>query len=244
MDNSQQKSYLLPVSIIMAAVLVAGALVYTTGNKVPAVDPVVGGDDKEVVTADLTEVFGQIKKDQIALGEKTAPLTIVEFGDFQCPFCARAHREAVKQLREDYVKPGKVNIFYVDLAFLGPESTQSAQAAHCAGDQGKYWLYHDYLYEYIWDSYYSKGQNGENVGAFKDQNLKKFAVDLGLDAGQFNQCLDSKKYQAKVEQGSEWARQILTRPSTPSFFIGDKLIQGAQPYPAFKQEIENQLKSL
>ena len=239
MENNQQKSWLLPGSILIAAILVSGALIYNAGIK----KSIVGDDiDGSQLAANVGEVLGEVIKDRIILGDPKAPVTIVEFADFQCPFCGKFNAEAGKQIRDNYVKTGKVKFVNVDLAFLGEESVQAAQAAHCAGDQGKYWTYHDYLYSYLWDNYYAKGQNGENVGAYSDKNLKSFAAKLGLDEAKFSECLDSKKYVAKVEAGHAFAQSALgDRLSTPSVFVGEKLIQGAQPYEVFKKAIEEEL---
>ncbi len=228
---------MLPISILVAAVVVAGALVYNAGSR-GSVSP----EEENSVVANVGKILGSASQDQVVLGDPKAPVKIVEFADFQCPFCGRFHKEAGAQIREEYIKTGKANIVMIDLAFLGPESTQAAMAAHCAGDQGKYWAYSDYLYEYLWDNYYAQSKNGENVGAFSDANLKKFAKALGLDSGKFDQCLDSKKYAGKVEAGNQTASAALRqRLSTPSIFVGEKLIQGAQPYEVFKQAIEEEL---
>ena len=79
------------------------------------------------------------------------------------------------------MKSGEAAFVWRDFAFLGEESIRAAEAARCAGEQGKFWEYHDYLFNYIWDNYYSKNISGENVGAFSDRNLKSFAAALGLD---------------------------------------------------------------
>lgn len=230
----------MPVSILAAGVLIAGALIYNTGAKRLAVDDGAGGGQ---LTANVGAVLDGAVKDRVVLGDVKAPVALVEFADFQCPFCGKFHLESGERLRKEYIETGKVKMTLVDLAFLGPESVQAAQAAHCAGDQKKYWGYHDKLYGFLWDNYYAKGKNGENVGAFSDDNLKKFAVELGLKAGEFNQCLDSKKYAATVEDGYKAAQAVLgDRLSTPSVFINGKLVQGAQPYDVFKAAIEEALK--
>lgn len=241
MENNQQKSWFLPASILLAAVLVSGALVYNIGVKKTVVG---GGVEGEELVANVGEILTDAAKDKVILGDPNAPVTLLEFGDFQCPFCGKFHLESGELLREEYINTGKVKMVYVDLAFLGAESVQAAQAAHCAGDQDNYWAYHDYLYGYLWDNYYAQGKNGENVGGYSDANLKSFARELGLDGDKFDQCLDSGKYIGKVEAGSEYAQAVLGgRLSTPTIFVGEKLIQGAQPYSIFKQAIEEALKN-
>jgi len=132
-----------------------------------------------------------------------------------------------------YVKSGKVRFAYVHFAFLGPESQWAAEASECAADQGAFWEYHDFLYE---------NQNGENRGAFNQDNLKQFAGELGLDTQKFNQCLDSGKYTDIVQQETQMAKQLGVQ-STPSFVINGTPIIGAQPFESFQQVIENTLNS-
>jgi protein-disulfide isomerase len=236
MENNQPSSYLLPVSILIAAVLVAGALVYNAGVRST------GGADSGGPVANVLKILEAEAADRVVLGDAKAPVTVYEFGDFQCPFCGKFHKETGGQIREEYIKTGKVKMIFIDLAFLGPESVQAAQAAHCAGDQGKYWAYHDFLYNHLWDNYFAQNKNGENVGAFSNDNLKSFAKTLGLDAAKFNECLDSGKFADKVDAGRQAAEATLgQRLSTPSIFVQDQLIQGAQPYAVFKDAIEKAL---
>ena len=109
------------------------------------------------------------------------------------------------------------------MAFLGDESKMAAEASECAGDQGAFWQYHDKLFE---------SQNGENQGAFANDKLKGFAKDLGLKTDAFDQCLDSRKYQQKVEQETQAAQELGVQ-STPSFYINDWLVLGALPVEEF-----------
>jgi protein-disulfide isomerase len=105
------------------------------------------------------------------LGSSKAPVTVIEYSDFQCPFCGKFFRETEQTLIDSYIKEGKIRFAHRDFAFLGDESTAAAEAARCAGDQDKFWEYHDYLYNH---------QNGENQGNFSNINLKSFAASLGL----------------------------------------------------------------
>ncbi len=104
-------------------------------------------------------------------GSDSAPVVLIEYADFQCPFCGRFFRDTEMSLINDYVAQGKIKFVYRDFTFLGEESRWAAEAARCAGDQGKFWEYHDYLYNH---------QSGENQGAFSLDNLKSFAKTLGL----------------------------------------------------------------
>lgn len=165
------------------------------------------------------------------LGDEDAPLTIVEYSDFQCPFCARAASTTTPLIEEEYVASGQVKFMYHYMAFEGQESVWAAEAAECANDQGMFWEYRDTLWE---------NQQGQNRGAFAIDNLKRFAEELGLDTETFNECLDSHKHeQLVVEETQEAGRDGVH--STPTFVIGDQVVNGAYPFEVFQQVIEEEL---
>ena len=164
-------------------------------------------------------------------GNPNAKVTVVEFSDYQCPFCERFFKDVEQQMIKEYVDTGKVKFVYKNLAFLGKESTDAANAALCAKEQNKFWEYHDKLFI---------SQSGENQGAFSPDKLKQFAVDLGLGASKFNQCFDSQKYNSQVQADqAEASRNGFN--STPSTAVGTTPIIGAQPYVQFKTAIEAEL---
>jgi protein-disulfide isomerase len=125
-----------------------------------------------------------------------------------------------------------VRLGYFHFAFLGDESIIASEASECADEQGKFWEYHDYLFEH---------QQGENQGGFSKDNLKSYAAVLGLDTQTFNQCLDSGKYKDVIDQQSQFGRQLGVQ-STPSFLINGTPIVGAQPFTSFQQVINQLLK--
>ena len=130
------------------------------------------------------------------------------------------------------MQEGKVRVGYWQFAFLGQESLWAAEASECAADQDSFWDYHDVLFE---------DQSGENKKTFTKDNLKKLAIELGLDAEAFDQCLDSGKYSDLVQQQNNFARQIGVQ-STPSFLINGQTLVGAQPFESFQQVIEGLLE--
>jgi polar amino acid transport system substrate-binding protein len=164
-------------------------------------------------------------------GTENAPVTIIMFGDFQCPYCGRFVSSTGSQIEEEYIKSGKVRLGYWHVAFLGEESQWAAEAAECAADQGAFWEYHDKLFN---------SQNGQNQGAFSKDNLKQFAADLKLDTSLFNECLDSGKYTQAVQDQTSIANQLGVA-STPAFVINGYPIIGAQPLEAFQMTIEQEL---
>ena len=161
-------------------------------------------------------------------GRPDAPVTIVEFSDFQCSFCRKFWRETLPQLDERYIRSGKVRFVYRHLAILGPPSVQAANAAECAGEQGKFWPYHDLLFE--------------RVGplAFTESRLKGYAGELRLDGKPFGTCVDEGRYRKRIEQETLIGR-MLGMTGTPSFLINGRLLIGAQPFETFVRVIEELL---
>ncbi len=167
------------------------------------------------------------------MGDPNAPVKIIEYSDFQCPYCARFTTDTEQQLIDAYVATGKVYFEYHSFGeFIGTESLRSAEAAYCAGDQGKFWEMHDIIFA---------NQTGENVGAFSDKRLTAFAAKVGLDAGKFSDCFNSSKYKAQVLQDGTDGTKAGVK-ATPSFTINGKLVEGAQPFSVFQTEIEALLK--
>ncbi|MEC4848084.1 MAG: DsbA family protein [Nitrosarchaeum sp.] len=171
------------------------------------------------------------------IGSPSAPITIVEFGDYQCHQCYNWFHNTKPAIFQNYVDTGKVNLVFVDLAFLGRDSPKAAQASYCAEDQGKYWEYHNQLYL----SQESKIDNGWA----NSERLKSFAFSLGLDSELFDSCLDSGKYAKRVQSNIAEAKKFGVS-GTPTFFIvgpngqQEKLV-GAQPYSVFTQVLDSMI---
>ncbi len=162
-------------------------------------------------------------------GSPDAPVTIVEFSDFQCTYCRKFWQETLPRIDEQYIRPGKVRFLYRYLAILGPPSVQAAMAAECAHEQGKFWPYHDRLF------------SSAGLFAFTTGNLKRYAEELRLDTNRFNACFDAERPREKVEQETVIGRMIGIT-GTPGFLINGGRLIGAQPYEVFEQIIENFLK--
>ena len=161
------------------------------------------------------------------MGNPNAPITILEWGDYQCTFCYKFHQNTLDIINEDFIKTGKVNLVFKDFPLNGPDSLLAAEAAYCAEDQEKYWQYHDELY---------KNWGGEKTGWITRESLDKFAMTVNLDLGEFNKCLDEHKYQNKVNSIHEFGKEIGI-DATPSFLVfnGEKIIKirGNQPLEVF-----------
>jgi len=165
------------------------------------------------------------------LGNPSAPITILEWGDYQCTYCHRFHESTLNIIDKDYIKTGKVNLIFKDFPLNGPDSVLAAEAAYCANDQGKYWKYHNELY---------KNWAGENTGWVTRWALNGFGTNVGLDLEKFNQCLDEEKYRSKVNELYQFGKEIGI-DATPSFLIfnDDKIIKirGNQPLDTFLRSI-------
>jgi protein-disulfide isomerase len=173
----------------------------------------------------------------IFLGSDDAPITLVEFGDYQCFFCNKFFHETEPSILENYVETGKVKIIFKDFTIIGPDSIGAAHGAHCAEDQGKFWEYHDELYD---------NWTGENNGWASSENLVRFAQNIGLNEEEFNQCMSDGKYKQLVTASSNDAKN-LGITGTPAFFvIGPDnqvtRIAGAQPYEVFHNIFQEELK--
>ncbi len=189
------------------------------------------------------QIIQGLLDDDPVKGNPDATVTIVEFSDFQCPFCKRFHETTLPLILENYVDTGKVKFVYRDFPIqsLHPNGAfPTALAAECADEQGMFWQYHDKLFQ--------TQKNWERLAAKDVANeLKTFAVELGLDTNQFNDCFDSGKYMEEVkndlEDGSSYG---IT--GTPGFFIGNEergyiKVTGAQPYSVFQRVLDQMLAS-
>src|SRR3970040_1655347 len=170
------------------------------------------------------------------LGDENAPITLVEFGDYQCFFCHKFFNETESAILKNYVETGKVKIIFKDFTIIGPDSIAAANAAHCAKDQGKFWEYHDTLYN---------NWGGENNDWASSENLLKFAQSIELNEESFVKCMVEKKYDQLVTSSNNDAR-TLGLTGTPGFFIicpdnHTTKIPGAQPYESFQRIFEYEL---
>ena len=149
-----------------------------------------------------------------SLGDPNAPVKVEEFGDYQCPACASFFVNLEPQIVKDYINTGKIYFSFTPFSFVGQESIDASQAAYCARDQGKFWEYHDTLYN---------NQRGENQGNFSIAHLEQFAKNLNLNMDQFKTCLEGKKYSDQVQSDYNYGvgKNI---NSTPSFIVDGQLV--------------------
>ncbi len=189
--------------------------------------------------------------DANSMGDPDAPIRMVEFGDFQCPFCERFHVETETLLVAEYIATGKLHFTYRSAGnwvseFSGSGNTESqdaAEAAYCAADQNKFWEMHDALF--------LNNRDVENQGAFSAGNLLDIAQSIGLNRTEFQNCFDSEKYAKRVQQDFDDALSLGIQ-GTPTFIITYELngetqaafIEGAQPYAVFQQTLDEILATI
>jgi protein-disulfide isomerase len=162
------------------------------------------------------------------MGNPNAPVHIIEYGDFQCPYCLKFWHETEPQLIKEYVNTGDVFFEYRTYAILGPESTLAAEGAYCAGDQNKFWEYHDTLFS---------NWTGENVGDFTKEKLIGYAKSIQLEMGSFQECLNTEKHKKTIENERVQAG-IDEVTSTPTFIINGEKVEGSQSFEVMKHIIQ------
>lgn len=193
-----------------------------------AADPGVAGQPPAEVKADI-DIKGMTYK-----GDKNAKVAIVEFTDYECPFCGQLFTQTYPELKKNYIDTGKVRYYVMDfpLTSIHPNAQKSAEASHCAADQGKFWEMHDKMFV--------------SQTALKIDDLKKYAADLGLNTGNFNKCLDDGKYAQKVADMMKKGEGYGVT-GTPASYVGvikgdtvEQAIQvsGAVPFASFQTTIE------
>ncbi len=212
----QQRMYVI-IGIGIVAIVIAALLIY------PSLTP---------VTMVRITPNPRPQANMNHMGDPNAPVKMVEYSDYQCPFCKRWNDQTEKLIEDTYVATGKVYFTYIPYGpngqYIGPESKDAAMAAFCAGDQGKFWEYHDMLFA---------NQTGENVGDFTSKRLFAFADALGLNSSQFRSCFNGNKFAQALSDGLAQGKQAQIG-GTPSFLINGSLIEGALPFADFQQKIE------
>ena len=205
------KLYYLSIPIIIGIIVGGFVVGYGTNS-----------NNSETLTSEKL-----IKNGSPIMGNIDAPITILEWGDYQCTYCYKFHQNTLNIINEEFIKTGKVKIIFKDFPLNGPDSKLSAEASYCAQDQQKYWEYHDELY---------KNWGGERTGWITREALTKFAQSTELNIEEFNKCLDVHKYQNKVDSIHNFGKEIGI-DATPTFLVfnDEKIIKirGNQPLEVF-----------
>lgn len=237
----------LIIGITLSLIVVAFFSGYTLGSQ--TVQPLVIQENPQAkpstpqpTQAPPTEekrVFISLSDDPVK-GNPNAPVTMVEFSDFQCPFCERFFTQTLPQIQQNYVDSGKVKLVYRDfpLESIHPNAKAASIAAECADDQKMFWQYHDKLFG-------GQAQWASLSASDATNTFKQYATELGLNSENFNSCLDSPKISDEIDQDLQNGSNYGVT-GTPAFFIGnDKdgyvMVIGAKPFSAFQQAIDKEL---
>lgn len=219
----------LALAILVTGLMISSSLLYSNGVGSKPGLAKIGQDSQGNLRVDVSA------DDDPSLGNKNAKVTMIEFSDYQCPFCRTFWKESFSQLKKEYIDTGKVKFVYRDYPLSPhPMAEPSAQAGQCADEQGKYWEFHDKIFG-------EQDKKGRGTVTYTVQELKLWASQIGLDKAKFNQCLDSGKYKAEVQKDFDDGTSAGVS-GTPSLFINGRLVVGAQPYASFKAIIDEELK--
>ena len=231
MNSSQIKNYVIAALILI--IVVMGLVWIRNGTGAANSDGIAAVKDTTIKAAAIgstpPSVTGVTTDGNYLKGNKDAKVTIIEFSDFQCPFCERFVSGALPQIEENYIKTGKVKLIFKDfpLDSIHPYATPAALAARCAGEQGKFWEMHDLIFT--------------NQASLSSTPYRTWATQLGLDTTKFNDCVANKKYLSAIRKDTLEGQQAGVR-GTPAFLVNGQLISGAQPFPIFQQAIEAALR--
>lgn len=240
----------LIITILAAAILVSSSMVFL-GTQISqggsqtdieaGIEAYIEKQQEEAAKAQAEAnkpkfVEGDFTDDDPFLGDEDAPVTMIEWSDFECPFCKRFYSNTMDQIKENYIDTGKVKLVYRDfpLPFHDPLATQEAYAANCAREQGDdetYFAYHDLIFD-------TTRGNGKGLEL---SQLYDMSEQLGLDKAKFTECVESEKYKDEVAKDIADGRSAGIN-GTPGFLVNGQLVSGAQPFAAFEQIIEEALK--
>ena len=237
-DSKQTKQIPIPIAIILAGIIIAGAVIYSSNNKTAVAPTNQPQQQAAAQTGDIEKIAPLTAGDHIR-GNPNAPIKIVEYSDTECPFCKRFH-DTMKQVMDEYGKDGKVAWVYRNFPLdqLHSKARNEATALECAGDQGgndKFWQYTDRLYEI------TPSNNGLDPA-----ELPKIAQYVGLDVDKFNSCLTSGKFTKHIEEDLQNAQATGGNGTPWSIVVGKNgkkyTLNGAQPYASVKALIEQALQ--
>lgn len=221
----QNSLVVLLLPLVFLAGLGLGYLLWGKSSRFPTAS-VSTSTSSTPVSAQQTKRYDISTDGSPSIGPANAPITLVEFSDYECTYCRKWHDEVYHRLLQDY--KDKIRFVYRDFPLTGlhPNAVSAAESAYCAGEQGNYWEYHDLLFT----GQYELGMDG----------YQKYASTLKMDMNQFNDCLNNRRYQTTVQSNYSFAANLGIQ-STPTFFINGLAVVGAQPYEYFKQVIDMEI---
>lgn len=237
--TSSDHKLAVPISIVVAGIVIAGAIMFSNRSSGGSIATGAGAQPQQQAGQQPAQA-PDISKVKIAgqpsIGNPDAPVTIAYWYDFQCPFCRRVEENVMSQLINDYVKTGKVKIVYKDYQFLGEDSQTAGLAERAVWEAApdKFYQWHKAMYD---------KQDDENAGWGNKADILALTASLGIDAARVEQLMTTKAAEYQKAMDADKAEgSAFGITGTPSVIIGKKVIQGAQPFAAFKAAIDEALK--
>ncbi|NGN65454.1 DsbA family protein [Streptomyces sp. A7024] len=243
--NNRKKTTVIVILVLIAALALGSLSALAglgggsgSGNDAAADVDSDSGSGSEDLTSEQKQQLLSLQRrdagDPMAMGEKDAPVTLIEYSDFQCPFCGKFARDTKPELVKKYVDKGVLRIEWRNFPIFGGESEASAKAGWAAGQQGRFWQFHDLAYG---------KERKKNSGEFAEGKLIAMAEEAGVkDIGKFKKDMDSKAAAEAVQQDSVEG-QNLGVTSTPAFLINSTPVLGAQPTEVFTEMVEEARKA-
>ncbi|OGE76031.1 MAG: hypothetical protein A3K06_01995 [Candidatus Doudnabacteria bacterium RIFCSPHIGHO2_01_52_17] len=225
-DRGFLQKYGTPFSILLGAAIIAAGIYFSKNPfSFSAADPASAPNRMEV-SAD----------DDPVLGAANAPVTIIEFSDFQCPYCRQFWRDTLPQIKTNYIDKGLAKLVYRDfpLTNIHPSAQVAAEAGECADSQGKFWQFHDAVFA-------RQDEQGATTIAFTAEDVKSWGAEAGLSATTFNECIDSASNRAEVLKDFQDGVAAGVG-GTPTFFVNGIAVEGALPYIQFQQLLDQELR--
>ncbi|WP_157074578.1 DsbA family protein [Janibacter corallicola] len=245
MTGSTQRILTIVAAVAVVVLLAAGVMFSQDGGDEGSADAgssaqSSGGGGKSADEGGASEEeIGLVRRDAddvTAMGDVDAPVVLIEYSDYRCPFCGSFARDTMPELKEEYIDTGKLRFEWRDFPVFGEESMEGALAARAAGEQGKYWEYHDAVYE-----------DAPERGHLKitKKKIMDWAKEVGVeDMKKFEKDLDDPRLRKKVEADAQEAATQVKATGTPTFVLGDQRMVGAQPTKAFKDLIDEELEQV
>jgi protein-disulfide isomerase len=241
-ENSKKQTLHAPsltIGAIISGICIA-VIVFGIGDLAESSSPLIEKQLSEEPVKPVQITMGTFfENGSPILGNSNAEITLIEFGDYQCHFCNVYYQNTEHEILEKYVMTGKVNVIFKDYTIIGQDSLRAAHAAHCASEQGKFWEYHDTLYN---------NWGGENNGWAGSENILRFAEEVGLNMNEFVECNVDKRYEQQIAASNTDA-QKLGITGTPAFYVISansqqvQTISGAQPYEVFEKVFNSMLEN-
>jgi protein-disulfide isomerase len=227
----------LPGSILLGSLIIATSILIGGGDRSTLANIAAAPIGTVTPTPQTTvkDYKALVTSTSAALGSEKAPVTIVEFSDFQCPYCRKFFNDAYQDIKKAYIDTGKVRLVFrhYPLSFH-PAARPAALASQCAFDQGKFWEFHDLIFT-------EQEKQGQGTVSFGLPELKAWAQKLGMNTSTFNSCIDTSTHADIVDADMKVAASVGVT-GTPTFVINGKIVVGAQPFSIFKDVIDAALK--